>query len=258
MNSVQKNSVLENPDRLPLHSVEAIAKSPVLVVAPHPDDECLGCGGAIALLSSLGCRVYILVISDGAMSHPNSQKYPAAKLRSLRIQETQSAMATLGVEASQVSFLGLPDSAVPMSTNPSFGAAVSACQKYLEAIAPQIIFLPWRQDPHADHRATWQMIQAALALQDFSTVAAPRVIEYPIWDWDTTQRGNQVNSEVTKAWRLDIHSVLELKQKAIALYRSQVTNLIDDDPQGFRLSADMLTHFAQPWEVFLEESALEK
>lgn len=95
---------LENPAALPLYSVDTIATSPILVVAPHPDDECLGCGGAIALLQSIGCHVHILVISDGTMSHPHSRQYPAAALRSLREQETRSAMAILGVDIHRITF----------------------------------------------------------------------------------------------------------------------------------------------------------
>jgi len=245
-------SVLESPATLPLYSVEAIATSPVLVVAPHPDDECLGCGGAIALLRSLGCSVYILVMSDGTMSHPHSQQYPAAALRSLREEETRSAMAILGVDINQITFLRLPDSAVPMPTDLEFSSAVSTCQRYLEAIAPQTIFLPWRHDPHADHRATWQIVRAALKSPD------QRLIEYPIWDWDLAQRGDRLDSNLLNAWRLDIETVRELKQEAIATYRSQVTDLINDDPQGFKLSAEMLMQFAQPWELYLEESCTEK
>ncbi len=245
-------SVLENPAALPLCEVETIATSPILVVAPHPDDECLGCGGAIALLRSLGCDIHILVISDGTMSHPHSRQYPTAALRSLREQETRSAMAILGVDTDQITFLGLPDSAVPTSTNLGFSAAVLACQRYLKAIAPQTIFLPWRQDPHADHRATWQIVKAALKSPE------PRLIEYPIWDWDLAQRGDGQSLNSLNAWRLDIQAVSELKQEAIAAYRSQVTDLINDDPQGFRLSAEMLTHFAYPWELYLEESYTEK
>lgn len=244
-------SPLENPTALPLYSVEAISTSSVLVVAPHPDDECLGCGGAIALLRSLGCAVHVLVISDGTMSHPHSHQYPAVALRSLREQETRSAMAILGVDPHQITFLGLLDSAVPMPPDPAFSAAVLTCQRYLEAITPQTVFLPWRQDPHADHRATWQIVQAALK------PPYPRVIEYPIWDWDQTQRKDGQDLNLLKAWRLDIQAVRELKQAAIASYRSQVTDLINDDPQGFRLSAEMLMHFAHPWELYLEESYTE-
>ena len=51
------------------------------VFAPHPDDESLGCGGAIALLRNFELPVNIIVMSDGTLSHPNSRKFPPAALR---------------------------------------------------------------------------------------------------------------------------------------------------------------------------------
>ena len=68
-----------------------------LVVAPHPDDESLGCGGAIALLRQQEQTVQVLFVSDGSMSHPNSQKYSAEARRDLREQEARNALAILGV-----------------------------------------------------------------------------------------------------------------------------------------------------------------
>lgn len=237
-----------NPTALPLHTIDTIATAPVLVVAPHPDDETLGCGGAIALLRSLGCQVNILVISDGTMSHPRSRKYPAPILRNLREVETRSATFTLGVEDA-VTFLRLPDGAVPTPESPGFPAAMVLCRDRIAALTPKIIFLPWRSDPHPDHRATWQLIHAALT--DLSL--SPRSIEYPIWDWDEAQRSEVPEPDRFTAWRLDITQVVEKKKQAIAAYRSQTTNLIDDDPEGFRLTPEMLANFTRPWEVYLEE-----
>ncbi len=248
-NSVLSLSPLANPVVLPLRAAGKVAEfGSALVVAPHPDDESLGCGGAIALLRSWGCTVEVLVISDGTRSHPRSCKYPAPALRALRETETRSALAILGVEASQVTFLGLPDGAVPTLGAAEFERAVSRYRVHLAMSAPRTIFLPWRCDPHPDHRATWQLIHSAIADLDLS----PQLIEYPIWDWDPEQRGSFTPSQVT-GWRLDISSVLELKLQAIAAYRSQMTDLIDDDPEGFRLKPEMLANFARPWEVYLEE-----
>lgn len=114
---------------------------------------------------------------------------------------------------------------------------------------PKTIFLPWRSDPHPDHRATWRLIRTAVDKLNNS----PRIIEYPIWDWDLEQQGESKNFEQVVGWRLDIRAVLETKLKAIAAYRSQTTNLIDDDPEGFQLTPEMLANFARPWEVYLEE-----
>lgn len=237
-------NALANPEILPLRSIEAIACTSALVVAPHPDDETLGCGGAIALLRDRGCNVQVLVISDGTLSHPHSCKYPAPKLRALRESETISALAVLGVGATAVTFLRLPDGAVP-TQEPEFSQAVASCRNYLTQVEPQVVFLPLRYDPHPDHRASWKLIYTALANLNLSS----RLIEYPIWDWDETQRKNLPNFP---SWRLDISSVVKLKQQAIALYRSQTTNLIDDDPDGFRLTAEMLANFTRPWEFYLE------
>jgi len=173
-------SPLSNPSVLPWYSIKDIANSPALVVAPHPDDETLGCGGAIALLRSLNCDVRVLVVSDGTLSHPRSLKYPASELRALRETETLKALATLGVEANAVTFYRMQDGSIPAQ----YKSAVDSCRTYLTKVAPQIIFLPWRYDPHPDHRATWKLIHAALVGLHLS----PRLIEYPIWDWDPEQR----------------------------------------------------------------------
>jgi LmbE family N-acetylglucosaminyl deacetylase len=239
-------SPLNNPSVLPWYSIKDIAYSPVLVVAPHPDDETLGCGGAIALLRSLNCDVRVLVISDGTLSHPRSLKYPASARRTLRESETLSALSVLGVEANAITFYRMQDGSIPAH----YQNAIVSCCTYLTEIAPQIIFLPWRYDPHPDHRATWKLIHAALVGLHLS----PRLIEYPIWDWDPQQRENLPKSLKVTPWRLHTGSVVELKQQAIAAYRSQITDLIDDDPQGFRLTPEMLANFTRPWEVYLEET----
>jgi LmbE family N-acetylglucosaminyl deacetylase len=242
---------LSNLSLLPLQSIDAIVTSraaTVLVVAPHPDDETLGCGGAIALLRSWGCSVRVLVMSDGTLSHPRSLKYPPPRLRALRESETLEALSILNISHAETTFLRLPDGAVPTLESPDAEAAVAQCRAYLQTVQPETIFLPWRFDPHPDHRATWQLLNATWKTLEFS----PRLIEYPIWDWDPDQRGDFAEYKQVRAWRLDIRTVLETKLSAIAAYRSQTTNLIDDDPNGFQLTGDMLQNFARPWELYLE------
>lgn len=238
-----------NPALLPVRSVQTIT-GPVLVVAPHPDDETLGCGGSISLLRASGCTVYVLVMSDGTLSHPRSVKYPAPRLRALREAETLEALSILGISKTETRFLRLQDGSIPSPTSPESHEAVERCRTYLEMVSPKTIFLPWRFDPHPDHRATWKLIHTALV----HLKETPRMIEYPIWDWDPDQ-GNLTNFEQVVGWRLDIRTVVETKRTAIAAYRSQTTNLIDDDPEGFQLTPEMLANFIRPWELYLEAVA---
>jgi LmbE family N-acetylglucosaminyl deacetylase len=247
-NLVIPRTLLANPETLPFRDISKIDRQRVLIVAPHPDDETLGCGGSIALLCRKGYDVSVLVISDGTGSHPNSRKYLAADLQALRSQETLTALAILGVDRSAITFLNLKDGAIPSVTSPNFRTAKSRCQKYLNQILPDTIFIPWRSDPHPDHRATWQLIQAAI----LSLGITPQLIEYPIWDWDSEQQQVSNLSQIS-GWRLDICTVLDRKLQAIAAYKSQLGQLIDDDPDGFYLTAELLTNFTRPWEVYFEQ-----
>lgn len=241
---------LADPHGFALYSESSITEfGSTLIVAPHPDDETLGCGGAIALLQHFGKPVQVLVVSDGTASHPNSLKYPKQKLRSLRQHETLSALGSFGIESSAITFLGLKDGAVPTPGKTGFKQAVACCRTYLSRFKPATIILPWRRDPHADHRASWRILQKAVNDLPIS----PRILEYPIWSWEQADVIDDIPvPQAVKAWRLDISTVLSQKQEAIAYYRSQTTDLIDDDPDGFRLTPEVLAHFACPWEVYLE------
>ena len=261
-----QESFFDTPESLPISNIKTLVAGSVpesiLVVAPHPDDETLGCGGAIALLRQLDVAVKVLVVSDGTQSHPNSIAYPPLTLKQLREKESLAALAVLGVAPEAVIFLGLPDGAVPSASaevtaresenaktstrSQKYRDAISSICQYLTKLTPSIIFLPWRKDPHPDHRASWQLFATACKQLNYGS----RIIEYPIWDWDREQRQDFPSS--LNVWRLDISEVLELKRWAIAQYRSQISELIDDDPEGFRLTPEMILNFTHPWEIYLE------
>jgi LmbE family N-acetylglucosaminyl deacetylase len=240
---------LADADSLPLLPPETVRSwGKTLVVAPHPDDETLGCGGAIALLRRFGLPVSVLFISDGTKSHPNSQKYPPLRLRDLREREASDALVLLGADASAPTFLRLPDGAVPTHNTPGFTEAATQCHTYLADGKPQTILLPWRRDPHPDHRAVSQITQAALS----QLAGKPRLLEYPVWAWERAAPEDVPQPQEARAFRLDIREAADVKQAAVAAHQSQVTHLIDDDPHGFWLSPEVLAHFARPWEVYLE------
>jgi LmbE family N-acetylglucosaminyl deacetylase len=76
---------LRAAERLPLRTLfQVLECRPFVVIAPHPDDESLACGGLLALASCEGVRAAIVVVSDGAGSHPGSRAWPPARLAALR------------------------------------------------------------------------------------------------------------------------------------------------------------------------------
>ncbi|MET0532332.1 MAG: PIG-L deacetylase family protein [Microvirga sp.] len=216
-----------------------------VVVAPHPDDESLGCGGLIAMASERGVRVRIVLVSDGAGSHPNSPSYPPERLRALREQELAESAAVLGLPECAVTCLRIPDRYVP-TAGPEFGRAVDAIRAAALAIAAGSVFVTWRHDPHGDHQATFAIAKAAVA-----GLENVRLYAYPVWGWILAD-DMQLDEPAPRGGRLDIRSQLARKRRAIAAHRSQTTNLIDDDPGAFRLESEVLRHFDQPHELFLE------
>ena len=222
-----------------------------LVIAPHPDDESLGCGGTIALLRQQGYSVHVLFVSDGTMSHPNSPSYPPERLRQLRESEALDALHILNVPAENAVFMRQPDTRVAAPDSPGFADAVGFVHTLLQTLKPTTVLVPWRRDPHRDHRASWQILTAALA----KLPARPRVLEYLIWLWELGTDDDMPRADEMEVWRVPIESVMAQRNRAIAAHRSQVTRLIDDDPTAFYLSPALLTHFNAPLELFLEENA---
>lgn len=214
-----------------------------LIVAPHADDESLGCGGIISLLTKYNQTVYILLVSDGTLSHPNSKEYPAEKLRDLREEEFKNAANILNVPEENLIFCRYQDRNVPHQNDGNFVNAAAAISKLLNLIKPESIFVPWRRDPHPDHRASYQLIKKA-------NHGVSKIYEYPIWLEELGSAEDAPKTEEGFFFKVDITNVLTQKREAIFAHKSQTTQLISDDPAGFMLSSDMLTQFDIPYETF--------
>ena len=230
----------------------AATLGPTVVVVPHPDDEALGCGGLLALLRQAGVPVAAVLVSDGSMSHPNSRDFSPVARRELRYAEFRHALAVLNINEADgnVLYLGLPDSQVPAdAAQPGFAEAVSQLAGFLTEKQAATVLVPWRRDPHPDHRATAALTVAALA----QLPHPPRRLEYLVWAWERAAPADLPQPGEGRGFLLDIAAVLAQKQQAIAAHRSQMApGTIADDPNGFLLSETMLAHFAQPTEAFIE------
>lgn len=243
-------------------SVDAlVASGPggVLILAPHPDDESIGCGGLIAECVAQGRPVRVVVLTDGAASHPGSAGFPPPRLAALREEETRAAVAELGLDPGRdLAFLGQPDAALP-ARGPGFEAAVAAVLRSAEdGPAPAAVLTTWGHDPHTDHQAA-HAIGAAVAR---ALPSRPRLFAYPVWGWAFAHPISGFPtppepdlSEPLRGVRLATDRHLAAKRRAVAAHRSQTTGLIADDPAGFRLPPEFLALAFRPFELFLEEDA---
>jgi LmbE family N-acetylglucosaminyl deacetylase len=239
--------ILSSLRQLPIATLDTITNSgSVMVLAPHADDESLGCGGLIAELVAKARPPMIVILTDGTGSHPLSREYPAPRLRALREQEALKAVTILGVPADHLVFLHLRDTATPKS-GPKFLSTVGTIESHMRRHEIDVLCAPWLYDPHGDHEAA-QLIASAAAMRTGATL-----LSYPVWGW-LLEDDTRLPAVPIVGWRLDIRDHLELKRRAIAAHASQYSDLIVDDPTGFRLPAELLSAFDSPYEVFLSRA----
>jgi LmbE family N-acetylglucosaminyl deacetylase len=219
----------------------------ILVVAPHPDDETLGCGGLLSLSAQSGSTAYIVFVTDGAASHRRSRAWPPARLVAQREREACRALACLGLGHAPRLFLRLPDANMPQPGEPAWRSAVAVVGDILQQFAPDLMILPWRRDPHCDHRASWLLAQHALE----QVSLRPEILEYAIWLDEFGEAGDRPESDEVELVRVHIDDVLATKRAAVAAHLSQTNHLIADDPDGFRLTPQSIARLTQSAEVYL-------
>ena len=241
---MKRDAFFAAADALPVATLpDLLGDGGLVVVAPHPDDESLGCGALILEAVAASRPVRIVFVSDGTKSHPNSPSFPAARLRELREKEARAAAAMLGVKVSEIAFLGLPDGAVP-SAGPEAERAAAAIANAAAKVKARAIFVAWRHDRHADHRAAYAIARLAQRRRPM------RLLEYSIWG-----RDGEFDHDLEGppgGWRLPSAKHRERKRTAILAHKSQVSRLIDDDPEGFLMPRSMIEDILARDEMFLE------
>lgn len=182
----------------------AATTASVLVVAPHPDDESIGCGGAICLHRQRREQVNVVFLTSGERGiHGGSDE----EVRAIRELEARAASEVLGVD--HVDFLRRPD----LGLSQDIEGCAQDLARVIEARPPRIIYLPHPGEAHPDHAATLPIVREALA----KLPAARRALElwaYEVWS-PMTRHG----------WVEDITTVMTLKLRAVRCYRSQLAAL---------------------------------
>jgi LmbE family N-acetylglucosaminyl deacetylase len=244
---VNAGELLEAAHSFPFSSLEdRLGNGGLVVVAPHPDDESLACGGLIAEACAQGRSVRVVFVSDGTGSHPNSKKYPESRLRDLREREALEAIFELGLNPVDAVFLRFRDRFV-RGEGPLAEESIAIILDCIRQVGAEALFVTWRYDPHCDHQASYSLARSAQR-----NLSGVRLFEYTVWGSalpPTTPIG-----KLSEGFRIQIDRWKEKKRRAIAAHRSQTTALIDDDPNGFRLGEKDLARFRHPYEFFFESA----
>jgi LmbE family N-acetylglucosaminyl deacetylase len=129
----------------------------ILVIAAHPDDEILGCGGTIAKLVSEGYEAYTLILGEGITSRDQKRNVSKRKkgLQKLK-QEAIEANKVLGVK--KVFFHNFPDNR--FDTVPLLDI-VKVIERIKNDIKPNIIFTHYEKDLNIDHQITYKAVITA-------------------------------------------------------------------------------------------------
>ena len=200
-----------------------------LVLAPHPDDEVLGCGALMRSRVRAGAAVTVVVATDGRHSHRSTRLTPL-ELAATRREESIEACRSLGVH--DVRFLGFEERTIDGDRD-RLEAALTAV---VADVAPDEAFVPSRRDGHVDHAVCNETARLVLA-----RAAVPACFEYPIWFWDASSWARPGSPAWRKAvdvlvgppsmvrhtdvYRLPLGPHATAKASAVAAYRSQTTNL---------------------------------
>ena len=186
----------------PLVDPGSLPHGSVLVIAPHPDDEVIGCGGAIAFHVARGDRVHVVHVTGGEAGDPKAVYGDA--LVATRHREARAAAAVLKID--EVKSLASPDGRpFPDGNLRPDAALVAALVAEIDRICPALIYAPSLLECHPDHLAT------ALA-------AGRAAAESPLL---LRLFGYEVNHPTLATFLLDITPWIEVKREALAAFASQ-------------------------------------
>jgi len=181
----------------------------LVVVAPHPDDELLACGGLIASVLAAGGSVRVVAVTDGEASHGPARPAARRRLAHRRDRERRAGLRALGAARGAVRRLGLPDGAVARHER--------TLARRLGALLTDrdLVVVTARFDGHPDHEA------CARAAARAARRRGARLLQAPVWMWHWSRPDDR-----TLPWHALRHLELPAplaarKRRALRHHRSQ-------------------------------------
>jgi len=211
---------------LKLEIKQVVPKAKVLVLAPHPDDDIMGCGGVIHKHILNGSKVRVIYITKG----DGETQLFGKKITDTRRSEAISALRVLGVTEQ---YFGLvPDGKVTAQN------AGQIIKEAIEDFEPELIYSPTELDDHADHRETANGLRWALKRSKKIDPALINLYFYEVW---TPLYPNRI-----------VTIDLETKLEAVRQHESQLKNRAYDEAiAGLNTYRGEILGAGSPAEAFL-------
>jgi len=187
----------------------------VLIVAAHPDDEVLGCGGSIARHADSGDKVHVLIVAEGATSRQTTRDRDDATDELLILANaSKQAASILGAES--VELLDLPDNRLDSIDRLDI---IKIIESRINTYKPECVYVHHIGDVNIDHRRLHEAVITACRPVPENTVK--RLISYEVvssteWQTPGSARTFQPN------WFVNISDQLERKVKALEVYSSEM------------------------------------
>lgn len=193
-------------------SPQTPARGPIVILAPHPDDETLGCGGLIARRLHEGRRVVVVVVTDGrALLKRFGVVDPTpAEVSALRKAETVRAVEILGGRSSDIRFLDFENERLIEQK----GEALSRITALLTELRPSEVYFPSPFEGHAEHVVTNEIARAACA----ATRACPATFEFVV----NLKRGATLEALPRRLHPVDVSAYRDREQRALSQFRSHL------------------------------------
>jgi LmbE family N-acetylglucosaminyl deacetylase len=179
----------------------------VVVLAPHMDDETIGCGGTLALHAQRGANITVVFLTDGRNGSAEiNTLYGAERERKqrelieLRTKEACAALQRLGVQ--HMVCLEVEDGTLDRCT-----WAAAKLRAVLLERQPELVYLPFYLEEHPDHRATSRVLLDAVA----QTLLQFQCMGYEVW------------TPLFPNCLVSIDATVELKKQALREYASQLS-----------------------------------
>lgn len=179
----------------------------ILVIAPHMDDEALGCGGVICKHVQAGDDVNVIFVAHRIYNHVyDSKKNEIERSHALKAKEA------LGYK--NAIFLDMSDERLDASVQ----NIIIALEEHARSFDPEIVYVPFRGDNNQDHRAAFDAARVAFRPSAASSVKAVRMYEVPS---STEQSPPMAETVFTPNCYVNIEDFIDKKIKAVQCYETE-------------------------------------